>query len=91
MLVCKIELWPSGDESRKREIGRVHIANVGGDKHVAEYKVELGRDDGDRDYPWKHGRVTGFRRLLHGPYDLLMLALVSCIGTRHGLDRLKRS
>ena len=37
MLVVRMEIWPGGDESRKREIGRANIANVGGDSAVGDY------------------------------------------------------
>ena len=32
MMVVRIELWPQGDESQKRELGVAHVANVGGSK-----------------------------------------------------------
>lgn len=41
MLRCTIEIVPGGDESRKRQIGMVEIANVGGTEKVGNYLVLL--------------------------------------------------
>lgn len=41
MLRCTIELVPGGIEDRKRVIGLVEIANVGGDVVVGNYRVLL--------------------------------------------------
>jgi hypothetical protein len=41
MLRCTIEILPHGDESRKRMIGCVEIANVGGNLQVGNYAVVL--------------------------------------------------
>ena len=84
MLVCKIELWPGGNEVRAREIGRVLIANVGGDQDTGHYAVQLMRSP---EYsavpgPWRTGRVENFKRLRLGPYDLLLRALAACVGKR---------
>ena len=48
MLVVKIEMWPGGDEDRRREIGRMYIANKGFDVHPdhprrGDYVVRLMR------------------------------------------------
>jgi len=61
VLVVKLELWPGGNPARAREIGRVDIANVGGDPDFADYAVSLqaGRDWNDR-----AGSVTGHDRQL---------------------------
>ncbi len=85
MLVIKVELWPKGDESRAREIGRGLIANVGGDAQTGHYEVRLlksaeySRNPGD---VWKRGRVQGFPRLVLGPWDLLLRGLVAACGRR---------
>jgi hypothetical protein len=41
MLRCTIEILPGGDESKKRTIGCVEIANVGGTLEIGEYAVVL--------------------------------------------------
>lgn len=91
MIVCKIELWPGGDETKARNIGAVVIANVGGTASVGEYEVRLlksaeyskGRTSRTGDNVWKTGRVSGFARLRLGPYDLLYRALGFCVAYRN--------
>lgn len=43
MLVVKIEMWPKGDASRAREIGRTYIANEGGSLTRGDYGVRVCR------------------------------------------------
>jgi hypothetical protein len=43
MIVVKIELWPRGDRTKAREIGRTYIANVGGDVKRGNYDVAVCR------------------------------------------------
>lgn len=89
MLVIRIELWPKGDESRAREIGRGLIANVGGTDQVGDYEVRLLKSaeyaksyDPRRPGVWRRGTVAGFPRLRLGPWDLLLRALVAACGAR---------
>jgi len=45
MLVIKIELWPFGQESNKRELGRTYIYNNGeGTSEIGEYEVRVCRN-----------------------------------------------
>lgn len=39
MLFIKIELWPGGDRTRKRELGQMTIGNIGGDIERGDYAV----------------------------------------------------
>ena len=42
MIVVKIEIWPFGSESKKREIGKVIIINDGtGNNIIGNYKVQI--------------------------------------------------
>lgn len=41
MIRCTVELVPHGDENRKRTIGCIEIANVGGTANVGNYAVVL--------------------------------------------------
>lgn len=43
MIVVKIEMWPKGDESKKREIGRTYIYNAGGSLTRGDYEVRVCR------------------------------------------------
>jgi len=59
MLVVKIEVWPGGIESRKREIGRTYIGNVGdsSDPSRGDYEVAVCRRNVE-ECPWPHGTDT---------------------------------
>ncbi len=97
MLRCTIELIPRGDESRKRTLGIVEIANDGtGTPEVGNYRVVLTKTSpfaGALRAAWKRGllegedddaiaaRVEGHHRTQRGVYDLLYRALKAC-----GLD-----
>lgn len=93
MLRCTIELVPGGDETRKRVIGCVEIANVGGTQQVGNYSVVLKKTPpfaGALRAAWKRGllkgedddaiaaEVIGHHRQLRGSYDLLYRALRAC-------------
>ena len=47
MLVVKVELWPFGDATRSREIGRIGIGNVSGSM-ISDYVAVLVDDTGRR-------------------------------------------
>lgn len=93
MLRCTIELMPGGDETRKRVIGCVEIANVGGTQQVGNYSVVLKKTPpftGALRQAWKRGlmkgedddaiaaEVIGHHRQRRGVYDLLFRALRAC-------------
>ena len=94
MLRCTIELVPHGDESRKRIIGLVEIANKGtGTLAVGNYGVVLKKTppfSGALREAWKRGLLTGeddeaiaafvegHHRTKRGSYDLLYRALKAC-------------
>ena len=75
MLVIKIELWPFGDESRKKVLGLATIVNDGTGTH------ELGNYDcrilqkGGKGKAIRKGRVEGFSRITNGPWNLVLRAL----------------
>ena len=82
MLVVRIELWPGGDESRKRILGLAHIINDGtGDENTGNYVVRLFRWGSDGRI-WKSAQLFGFKRKRLGPWDLLLSALNATIGNR---------
>ena len=80
--MIKIELWPHGDETRAREIGRAEIANVGGTVEYGNYDVRLFKS---AEYAksenvgkiYKRGHVGMFARR-NSPWRLLRLALEAC-------------
>lgn len=78
MIVVYIELWPGGDEEKKRLLGSLILTNDGtGTKKEGNYKVvasHAGIFFGKRKEPFKTGRVTGFVRKL-SPYRLVCRAL----------------
>jgi hypothetical protein len=86
VLVIRIEMWPLGDESRKRELGVAHIINDGtGDLKYGDYKVKLFKSPEYAKTPgvWKSGQVLHFPRERLGPWDLLYRALRSAISDRN--------
>ena len=85
MLRVTIDLLPSGDESRKRTLGVVEIANdLTGDIEFGNYDVRLMKSlVGKHTQTWKRGRVEGFPRERLGPYDLLYRALRATVGGRN--------
>jgi hypothetical protein len=98
VLRCTIDLIPRGDESRKRTLGIVEIANDGtGAPERGNYRVVLTKTapfPGALRAAWKKGLlegedddaiaayVEGHHRTRRGVYDLLYRALRAC-----GLDK----
>jgi hypothetical protein len=82
MVVVKIEIWPGGDESRKRDIGRVDIANDGtGTFETGNYNVRLyhaGRFWGRPGF-WKVGEVKDYDRQRLSPYHLVAWAIKNAL------------
>lgn len=69
MLVIKVELWPRGFESAKRELARFTITNDGtGTKEIGNYNVR---------YKDREGRIEGWKRLDRPVLDLVKKALTS--------------
>lgn len=79
MIVVTIDLWPRGDETKKRKLATVVIANAGGDARVANYNWAVSHQEGTvyakafehpqelLDEPrlaWKKGSTKGFLRKL---------------------------
>lgn len=89
MLRVTIDLWPGDDESRKRPLGTMDIAlrldctGVLGNYDATIYKSP---EYAKRPGVWKRGEVLHFPRTskLCGPWELLALALQSCVGDRVG-------
>lgn len=55
MIVVKVELWPHGNQSEAREIGRMTVANVGGNERHGDYAVHIADDTGLRAAGEVHG------------------------------------
>lgn len=60
MLRLTLEVLPGGSERRKRTIGRLDVANVGGDLREGYYEVE--RYVGNRRDPHRTARLGPHRR-----------------------------
>lgn len=83
MLVVTIELWPRGDESRKRHLGTARIVNDGtGTADSGNYRVELSKWGRPKSV-WRQGTVRGFPRRRRGPWDLLYRALGAAVRGRN--------
>jgi len=81
MVVCKIEIWPHGDQSKARPLGQVVIINDGeGTPERGNYDVALSHGGifYGRKGAWKTGRVLQHLRKL-SPYHLLLSALKACL------------
>ncbi|GAF80423.1 unnamed protein product [marine sediment metagenome] len=76
MIVVKIELWPCGFESRKREIGRMLIDNQGGTAKRGNYRVRVLRK-GSEDKVLREGEVTNYPRQSYNVWRLVCRALKS--------------
>jgi hypothetical protein len=97
MLVVRVELWPHGDESRTKEIGRLLIYNVGGDNDHGDYRVALahrGRTDTRKIMasPARSGEVNQHGRLRAHVWTLVAKALdsVGFTGEDHEGDDLEK-
>lgn len=84
MLVCKLEMWPERDPALSYPLGEVRIVQNGGDEEIAHYRAELDKASRTARKPgvWRTGQITNFHRLAQGPYDLLLRALIACVGGR---------
>lgn len=85
MIVIDLQMWPRGDETKKYSLGAVVIVNVGGTLDMGEYEVRILKSashGAKKAGVWKAGKVSGFPRLRLGATDLLLRALVACIGYR---------
>ncbi len=74
MIVIRIELWPWGFESRKRELGRMLIDNVGGTNKRGDYRVRVLRK-GSETKVLREGEVMNYPRLSYNIWRLVCRAL----------------
>lgn len=87
MIIVKIEMWPEGDESKAREIGRTYISNVGGSLTRGDYAVRVCRE-GNFEYApratregkgfLRTGRVESYPRASYNVWRLVSRALRAC-------------
>ena len=76
MIVVKIELWPWGFESRKKEIGRMLIDNQGVDGKRGDYRVRVLRK-GSETKVLREGEVKNYPRESYTIWRLICRALKS--------------
>ena len=82
MIVVKIELWPGGWESKKKEIGRMTIANRGinpAHPKRGDYRVRIMRR-GTTDVIQRESEVLNYPRQSYPVWELIMRALNSSFG-----------
>jgi len=89
MIVLKIELWPGGDETRSKEIGRTYVYNDGGTHDRGDYKVRVARKNAPTDLLsraiieanpkviLRTGEVKDYPRLSYNVWRLMIRALLS--------------
>jgi len=95
MIVIKIELWPSGDESKRKELCRGSIVNDWtGTNEEANYNISLlGSGDTDFDGPVEMSATLNyFKRKKYELWDLVAQAMIMAIGEKRmdGWERNKR-
>lgn len=86
MIVVNLEMWPGGDETKKRLIGRTYIYNCGGTDERGNYQVRVckkGKYEPTRDIIagkgcTRTGEVFDYPRLSYNVWRLIIRALKSC-------------
>jgi hypothetical protein len=86
MIVIKIELWPYGFESGKKELGRMLIANQGGTHKRGDYGVRVLRK-GSETKVLREGEVKNYPRLSYNIWRLIYRALKSTFPEEHGKEK----
>lgn len=87
MIRITIELISAISPARNKKLGIINIANIGislEDATKCDYSVVLSKWEPKLNEPWKRGTVRTFDNIKRGPYDLLYLALKTCLGNRNG-------
>lgn len=76
MIIVKVELWPWGQESKAKEIGRMTIANDGtsNSSKRGNYNVKIMRR-GTTNTVIKQKRVEDYPRLSYSIWELVRRAL----------------
>ena len=83
MIKVTIELI-SARTKKTSVLGIGEIANdATGTVEIGNYDVALSKWAPKESETWKKGRVEDFDRQKRGPWDLLYLALHSCVGKRN--------
>lgn len=73
MIVCKLELWPGGVESRARRLGEIRITNdfattLDSTGKRGTYNVEIFKK---RATLWKKLTLRNFPRLSYHPWNMI--------------------
>lgn len=81
MIVVKVELWPKGFESKKREIGRMTITNngVSKDPKRGNYDVKVFRR-GTTDKVQRTAHVSNYPRKSYSIWEMVRRALDGAFG-----------
>ncbi len=94
MLVLKLELHDANKGGAVSELGRLVIANVGGDKAYGDYRVALGEPGRNPhlilEKPQKEGQVHDHPRLTAPVWSLVAKALRS-VGVERGMPPRRRA
>ena len=78
MIVVKVEIWPFGNEKKKRLLGTLKIVRIiTGTPTIGNYKVEL--YSGKK--CWKKGEVKGYKRKSQSFWHLIHEAFKCLFGT----------
>jgi hypothetical protein len=84
MIVVKVELWPYGDRSKAKELGRTYIANVGGSLTRGNYEVAVCKKGttecplvSDKIKAARTGEIKNYPRLTYNMWRLIIRSLLS--------------
>lgn len=81
MIVVRIELWPKGDETKKKPLGMIGIANdASGNSTLGNYTFSSINKAG---LPYRSGSVKQFPRKRLLAFDLLFRVLREMVGDRN--------
>lgn len=85
MIVVKIELWPHGDETKRKDLGYAAIAlnAVSEDRKIGNYDVALSHNGNffDKEGIWKSGQVIGHNRG-DSVFVLIGHAIINALSTK---------
>lgn len=84
MLICKLEILTADNSAESYPVGEIRIGQISGDCFIADYAIEIDKASRQARSPgiWRTGFVRRFDHSYLGPYDLLLRALIACLGGR---------
>lgn len=84
MLVIDMQIYPVGDKTRARSLGKmeIHLDAVDPSHLIGEYSYKI-RKWTKGEGVWREGKVRGHHRKKRGPWDLLFRCLLDAVASRN--------